>query len=366
MKPNNFICNLKPYVPIAHKVWEISKEQEILKLDWNESSIPPSPRVIAALQQAVLNDNLHWYPNTHNTELLSLLSNYVKVPRECIEIFASSDCSHEFILQVFGSVGDKVCIVGPTYDNFRSRADGIGLQSIFFYTNKHGEIDFNIFDSFLASCQPKIVYICNPNNPTGTLHDVAKLELLIVKYPNILFIVDEAYYEFCGKSLVYLLSKTENLVITRTFSKAFGLASFRIGYCLSSAQNIVALNLLRNAKNISHLSQIAAIAALRDVEYMKSYVKEVGLARDFFIHALDSMRYFKPYPSRANFVFIQHDNIKELRMFLEKNNIFIRDYSHIVDNHCRISIGTRVQMQRVVGELEKFIKISNWSDDARE
>ncbi|WP_317398050.1 aminotransferase class I/II-fold pyridoxal phosphate-dependent enzyme [Helicobacter bilis] len=205
MKANSFIQNLKPYIPIAHKVWEISKKEEILKLDWNESSMSPSPKVLTALQQAILNDNLHWYPNTHNAELLALLSKYANVPSECVEIFASSDCSHEFILQVFGSVGDKVCIVAPTYDNFRSRADGIGLQSVFFHTDEKGNIDFNLLDNFLANTQPKIVYICNPNNPTGTLHDILNLESLITKYGDMLFIIDEAYYEFCGKSVAYLL-----------------------------------------------------------------------------------------------------------------------------------------------------------------
>ncbi|MDY5950902.1 MAG: histidinol-phosphate transaminase [Helicobacter sp.] len=354
MKANSFIQNLKPYIPIAHKVWEISKKEEILKLDWNESSMPPSPKVLTALQQAILNDNLHWYPNTHNAELLALLSKYANVPSECVEIFASSDCSHEFILQVFGSVGDNVCIVAPTYDNFRSRADGIGLQSVFFHTDEKGNIDFNLLDNFLANTQPKIVYLCNPNNPTGTLHDILNLELLTTKYGDILFIIDEAYYEFCGKSVAYLLPNIQNLIITRTFSKAFGLASFRIGYCLSSAQNIAALNLLRNAKNITHLSQVAAIAALKDKEYMESSVKEVILAREFFINALDSMREFKLYPSNANFVFIQHRDINGLKMFLEKRNIFIRDYSHIVDKHCRISIGTREQMQCVVREIKRF------------
>ncbi len=126
-------------------------------------------------------------------------------------------------------------------------------------------------------------YICNPNNPTGTLHDILKLESLITKYGDMLFVIDEAYYAFCGKSVAYLLPNIQNLIITRTFSKAFGLASFRIGYCLSSAQNIAALNLFRNAKNITHLSQVAAIAALKDKEYMESYVKEIVL----FLNALD-------------------------------------------------------------------------------
>ncbi len=359
MQPNNFIQTLKPYIPISHKVWEIPNKQKILKLDWNESSIPPSPQVISALINAIENDNLHWYPNTRNKKLLKLLGEYVGFSDKHVEIFASSDCAHEFILQVFAMPYDDICIVAPTYDNFRSRAEGIGLKIHFFYTQDNGNLNFTELDYFLTLQKPKILYICNPNNPTGILHDVDLLKQLIIKHNHILFIIDEAYYEFCGVSLTYLLSYVNNLIITRTFSKAFGLASFRIGYCISTPQNITTLNLLRNAKSVAHLAQVAAFAALRDKAYMASYVKEVILARQDFIMALDSMENFKVYPSHANFVFVAHDNIAKLRLFLENQNIFIRDYSHIVAKHCRISIGTRKQMQDVVKTIKEFINQYN-------
>lgn len=356
MQPNNFIQTLKPYIPIAHKIWEIQDQSNIIKLDWNESTLPPSPKVFSALQHALQNDKLHWYPNTKNQKLLNLLSTYTELPNECIEIFASSDCVHEFILQVFGAAGESVCIIAPTYDNFRSSAQGRGLETMFFYTDESGHINWETLDSFLESNQPNMLYLCNPNNPTGTLHDIASLQTLISRYVNTLFIIDEAYYEFCGVSIAKRAQNTENLIVTRTFSKAFGLASFRIGYCLSTPQNIAALNRLRNPKNIPHFSQIAAIAALEDIAYMQAYVKEVLEARGEFLKALDSMQGFRAYCSQANFIFLQCDKVDELCVFLESNNIFIRNYTHILPNHCRISIGTKEQMQEVVKYLQIFCK----------
>lgn len=354
MQPNIFIQTLKPYIPIAHKIWEIPNHKDILKLDWNESTLPPSPQVLLALHKALENDHLHWYPNTKNDTLLQLLSTYTKLPSSCIETFASSDCAHEFILQVFAMAGDRVCIIAPTYDNFRSSAQGRGLQSVFFHTNS-GNIEWEKLDTFLESNAPQMLYICNPNNPTGTLHDTNALTKLIQKYADIMFIVDEAYYEFCGISLAHIVPHTPNLIITRTFSKAFGLASLRIGYVLSTAQNITALNRLRNAKNIPHLSQIGAIAALENIAYMQDYVKEVKQGRQYFLQVLGEMRDLYVYPTEANFVFLRYDKAENLCEFLESKHIFIRNYAHILPSHCRISIGTKAQMQKVAHYMQDFI-----------
>lgn len=354
MTPNKYITALKPYRPIPHSIWNMKNLNQVLKLDWNESTIPPSPKVFAALQNALTKSNLHWYPNTHNIELLEQISLYTQLPQECIEVFASSDCAHEFILQVFAMPQDTICIIAPTYDNFRARAEGIGLKTLFFQTQDDYMLDFDALDSFLCINKPKIVYLCNPNNPTGTLHNINALTHIITKHKHILFVIDEAYYEFCKQSVIALLPHTHNLIITRTFSKAFGLASFRIGYCLSSKTNIDSLNKLKNPKSITHFSQIAAHVALQDIDYMTKYVDEVTLAREQFTKNLRLLSDFKIYPSQANFVLVKYPYIHKILDFLQLRQIFIRDYSHILPNHCRISIGTREQMDYVAQTLKEY------------
>ena len=348
MTINKFIENLKPYIPIPHKIWEQDNQREILKIDWNESTIAPSPKVINALQYFLTNGNLNWYPNTHNNALYSELSKYCNMDSKNIEIFASSDCLHEYILSVFLNVGDKVCIVAPTYDNFRARAQGIGIETLFFDLDCDFNIDFRQFYDYLKHNVPQMVYICNPNNPTGKAYDKEQLKHLIKEFSNILFVIDEAYFEFCQITFSDCLVDFKNLIITRTFSKAFGLASFRIGYCLSQSQNIDLLNKLRNPKSISQFAQIAALYALKDIDYMQQYAQEVIESRAFFIESVHKIG-LKIYDSKANFVLLEYN--RNLCEALETKNIFIRNYSHIIPNHYRITIGTMSQMKRVLNAL---------------
>ena len=130
-----------------------------------------------------------------------------------------------------------------------------------------------------------MVYICNPNNPTGNVHSKEYIEYLLEEYPDTLFLVDEAYYEFSGITVKDLVLRYDNLLISRTMSKAFALANFRLGYLIASKDNIQFINKIRNPKNLSTLAQEAACAALSDVDYMWRYVEEVKRGKAFSLDA---------------------------------------------------------------------------------
>lgn len=345
---NHYVQTLKPYIPTSHKVWEQPHKEKILKLDWNESTLPPSPLVTQALQEYLNTGVLQWYPDTKNTELYTLLAQYVGVDSNQIEVFGGSDCAHEYILQVFLDTNTKVLIVSPTYDNFRARAQGIGINTYFFPLSSDFSLNFEALNEAIINYTPQMVYVCNPNNPTGTAYCSTQLQNLIQAHPYTIFLIDEAYYEFCGQTLSHLTTTYKNLIITRTFSKAFGLASFRVGYCISHAQNITLINKLRNPKSLSAFAQIAATYALKDEQYMWAYVEEIKNAREWFNTQLDDLD-IKTYPSSANFILISH--IEDLYRLLEQHQIFIRDYRHIIPNHFRITIGTRTQMEKVIEVL---------------
>lgn len=365
MQANKDIQNLKPYLSIPHKIWNLdsktsntkkSKKLEILKLDWNESTISPSPKVIKSLINFIKNGNLNWYPNTQNLELLELLKKYCKQKSiQNIEIFASSDASHEAIIDTFLDKNSKICIITPTYDNFRARANSVGIKTLSFNLDNNFTLNITKLDTFLESNNIKMLYICIPNNPSGNIYDLQSLENLIAKHKHILFLIDEAYYEFCGITMSQICHKYDNVIITRTFSKAFGLASFRIGYCISNAENISSLRKLKNSKSVTMLSQIAAINALKSQKYMQEYVKKVTDSRIYFCKELDKMQiiYYKSY---ANFVLIKVKNVKNLVEFLESKMIFVRDYSHILPHCIRITIGTNKQMQKVIKFIRSYIE----------
>ena len=142
--PNKYLRNLKPYKLASHKVWSVTPEERttILKLDWNEASIPPSPKVKERIEK-ILNEPCFFnlYPTTYNDELHTLLSEYVDLPKENIQYFGSSDALHEYICKVFISVGDPVMILGPSYDNFRLTCQANGADVFFHYYN----YDFTFF-----------------------------------------------------------------------------------------------------------------------------------------------------------------------------------------------------------------------------
>ncbi|WP_139470519.1 pyridoxal phosphate-dependent aminotransferase [Campylobacter armoricus] len=353
---NKNIQELKPYVSIPHKIWELSDKNNILKLDWNEATIKPSKKVSRNIIEYMTSGFLNWYPNTKNTDLLQKIALYTnQLDYTYVEIFGSSDAAHEAIIDVFvDKEKDCIGIVSPTYDNFRARANGVGCKTIVFSLDDNFKLDFKALEVFLSKNKIKMLYLCYPNNPTGMLYDKNQIEQLIVKFPETMFLIDEAYYEFSEQSFMNLTQKYDNFIITRTFSKAFALASFRIGYVISHYKNIEAINKLRNSKNVSMLSQIAAMSALDDLEYMKKYVVEVNKAREFTVLSLKELGLYVYEKSVANFVLIKTEDVSELLKFLETKNIFIRNYSHIIPGHCRVSIGSLEQMKYFIGNVREF------------
>lgn len=361
--PNKYLRNLKPYKLASHKIWSVKPEErpEILKLDWNEASIAPSPkvkdRVMKILEEPCF---FNLYPTTYNDELMTLLSEYVGLPKENLQYFGSSDALHEYICKVFIGVGDPVMILGPSYDNFRLTCQANGAEVFFSYYNDDFSFSSEKFESDINKIEPAVVYICNPNNPTGNVHQQLYIEHLLNVFPDTLFLIDEAYYEFSGITCKDLVRKYDNILISRTMSKAFALANFRVGYLMGSKDNVQFVNRIRNPKNLTTFAQEAACGALSDTQYMWDYVDEVHSAMKKF--EFDMKKYsgsFVTIPSYGNFMMLKfpsYEKKKELLDYLADNNIFARDTTQAdcVMNCFRITIGTREQMKRVSCVIDKF------------
>lgn len=362
---NKYLRNFKPYAVASHKIWQVPENEKktILKLDWNEATIQPSPIVQERLLNLMNTDFLNLYPSTTNTELIYLLSEYTKLPKKNIQYFASSDSLHEYIAKMFISVGDPVLILWPSYDNFRLTAQVAGAHVMFFELDDDFSLNKQLFEDKIGQKEPSLVYICNPNNPTGLELSNEYIEFLVKKFPNTMFLLDEAYSEFGNVTCKDMVLKYDNILISRTLSKAFALANIRVGYLLASSENISFISSIRNPKNITTVSQEAAIGALSDINYMNKYVMEVKGTRDHFIKIINSKckRFFKAYPSQGNFVLIRCcDSLikKEIIAYLERRNIFIRNISQSknVEECVRVSIGLKEQMDIV---LNYFIEFSN-------
>lgn len=362
---NRYLRNFEPYRVASHKIWAVDEKSRssILKLDWNESTIEPSPKVKERLKKLIETDFLNYYPATYNCELYQKLSDYTELPIENIQYFASSDSLHEYIAKMFITVGDPVLIMWPSYDNFRLTAQVAGANLMFFEMDTDFCLDREKFKNEILDKEPSLVYICNPNNPTGQFIEKEYIEELLVQFPQTMFLIDEAYIEFSGGSCKNLVKHYDNILISRTMSKAFALANVRFGYLLASEKNIKYISSIRNPKNITTFTQEAVIGVLSDINYMKSYVSEVKKAKKMFINYMNNnfSDMIKIFPSEANFVLIRCINLdvkKQIIDYFENNDIFIRNVSQSksVEQCLRITVGTSEQMEIVQKEFRNLFK----------
>jgi histidinol-phosphate aminotransferase len=354
---NKYLRNLAPYKVASHKIWEVPREEreQMLKLDWNEATIPPTPLVHENLSKLVNQQDVYFlYPSTNNTQLLDLLASYNELPKENIQYFASSDSLHEYLVRMFVGVGDPILILGPTYDNFRLTCESQGAQIFYHNYSSSFELDKLDFEDKIKEITPSLVYICNPNNPTGNVLDKDYLLDLIVAFQDTIFLIDEAYFEFYGQTIASYVLTHSNLFVTRTFSKAFALANFRAGYLISSTENIQQISKIRNPKNFTTFTQEAVIAVLTDLPYMYAYVDEVVKVRAMFKEELIKSSLVREiYPSEGNFLLIAFTDF-DVKMSvydaLSNHNIFVRNLTHskLLINTLRITIGTKTQMERVL------------------
>lgn len=354
--------SIRPYKVASHEIWSYDSEHRkgILKLDWNEATVSPSPQVYEALKKLVdVGDFYNLYPQTNNRELFGLLSSYLNIPKENIQYFASSDSLHEYVSKCFIEAGSLVTIIWPSYDNFRLTAELAGANIDYYHYKDNFIFDEDDFIAHLRIIKPTLVYLCNPNNPTGNLVANIYIESLLNTFPDTMFLIDEAYSEFAGVSAKELTLRYENIIISRTMSKAFALANFRFGYAISSKKNISLLSMIRNPKNISTFSQVAVCAALKDVDYVKSYVNEVNHAKEILIEELQNCSQIKCFPGHGNFILIKvnagEGERNRLWSILKENNIYVRLLEQDVSlRECiRITVGTQNQMKKVIGIIKK-------------
>lgn len=362
---NKYLRNFVPYSVASHKIWQVppNERERVLKLDWNEATIPPSPAVTKRIKELMKHNFLNYYPATYNEEILNGLSGYLDIPQENLQYFASSDSLHEYISKLFITVGDPVFLLWPSYDNFRLTAEVAGARIIYFHYNADFTLNKETLEKSIDEHEPSLVYMCNPNNPLGTVLENEYIEQLIEKYPETMFLIDEAYNEFSGESVKRLTISHDNILISRTMSKAFGLANVRFGYLIASKKNINYISNIRNPKNITTFAQEAILGALSDVDYMYRYVDEVKKVRDDFVYRLNTVygHVFTAYKSEGNFVLVRCRSLAckaEVLSYFEQNNIYVRDVRHTenITDCFRITIGTGKQMMIVFHVIEAFMK----------
>jgi len=357
--PEN-IEKLIPYVP-GKPVEELEREMGIknaVKLASNENPLGPSPKGLEMMKKYI--KNLHRYPEGGCYYLAKKLAQKLKVSMDNIVFGNGSNEVLELVGRTFYEAGDEILFSQYAFIVYKLVAQSLGAK----FTEVKAKGLGHDLDAFVKAITPKtkIIYLANPNNPTGTMFGKKAFEKFMSKVPsNCLVVLDEAYAEYVDDddypSGLDYLKKYKNLIIVRTFSKIYGLAGLRVGYGIMDKQLANFMNRVREPFNVNTLAQFAALGALDDKEHVRK-TKEVtnkGFALFYKLFDELGLEYEKSY---GNFVLLKTPNGgMEFYNALLKEGVIVRPVGgYGLPQYVRVSIGTDKENQRFIKAVRKILK----------
>jgi histidinol-phosphate aminotransferase len=323
---------------------------DVAKLDQNENPYGCSPKVQAALA------NYSWYhvyPDPEHRVLRDRIADYAGVPPEHIVVGNGSDELLELTLRLFVEPGDRVLSASPTFGFYSTVAFYAGAEYVTVPRGPTFEVDVDVTRKGIDG-RTKVVLVASPNNPTGNLTGRETIAALLEL--GLIVVVDEAYYEFAGQTAVdwFRERQPENLIVLRTFSKWAGLAGLRLGYGIYPARIAELLRAYKPPYSVGQAAEVAGLASLDDVDYLKSTVQRIVSERARLSTALTETGLFRPYPSEANFVFadVVGRPPVEVQRHLAERAILVRRYvGPRLDQSLRISVGRPEHTDRLLTAL---------------
>ncbi len=322
-------------------------------LDFNERTLPPPLKVQKAIQDFLTTNKLQVYPEYGGLE--KKLAKYVGVNADQIMITNGSDQAIDIIFRTFTKTDDTVIIPTPSFAMFYQSAQIMG-NKILTPLYKKADLSFPINEVLgMINKSVKLIVVCNPNNPTGTLVSINDIKKIAQKASNSIVLVDEAYFEFSGVSAVPLINKYPNIIVTRTLSKAFGLASLRVGYIVASNIYINEFLKIRGPYDVNMVALSAAFASLEDFKKIQNYVDEVMTKAKPMVEEFFNKNDVTYYSSSANFILFKPNN-NQVGRLLKENGILLRPQDKTnIENTLRVSIGTVKQMKQFIEVYENVI-----------
>jgi len=298
--------------------------------------------------------NLNRYPDPNQTELKKAISQLKNIPAENIFIGNGSDEPIDLLFRIFCTPEkDRILLCPPTYGMYEVAANINAIGALRIPLTYEFQLDIDAIKRVNDMEQFKLIFLCSPNNPTGnTLKDV---ETVLHFFTGIV-VIDEAYIDFSSNpSFIEKLSVYPNLVILQTLSKAWGLASVRVGMAFASNEIISLMTKVKPPYNVSQLNQEAALEALKNRTAIQAQTEEIIAQRTFLEQALTQLKCItKIYPSDANFLLVEVDNASALYTYLIEGNIITRNRHSVVNNCIRITIGTATENQGLIDALNTY------------
>lgn len=349
MKWEDNVRKVIPYV-----AGEQPNKPNMIKLNTNECPYPPAPGVAKALE-ALNADALRLYPDPNTTGLVAALAEYYGVEPEQVFVGVGSDDVLSMAFLTFFNSDKPILFPDVTYSFYDVWAD---LYKIPYKTCALDE-NWHIRPQDYKQPNGGVIFP-NPNAPTGVMEGMDTIEEILNANRDVVVIVDEAYVDFGGVSVLPLLEKYDNLLVVQTFSKSRAMAGMRIGFAIGNKQLIQYLNDAKfsfNSYTMNYPSQMAGVEAVKDEEYFKATVQKIINTRERTKKELAELGFTFP-DSMTNFIFASHKTVpaKEIFQALREADVYVRYWNKPrIDNSLRITVGTDEEMDRLLEFLKRFL-----------
>ena len=331
--------------------------RELLRLDFNENTLACSPKVREVLG-SISAGELTRYPEREPVE--TIVAAYLGLSARQVALTNGVDEAIHVVFEAFLEAGDELLLPVPTYTMYEVYASATDARIV--TVQAADDLQFP-FDRLLAAITPKtkIIAIANPNSPSGSAATRAQLLEIARRAPHAVLLVDEAYFHFHGETVIDQIDGFPNLFVTRTFSKAYGLAGLRIGVLAGPVELMRWVRRVLSPYSVNSLALACLPSALEDTAYIEWYVGEVLAARAEFEASLDAVK-LRRWPSRANFILVDiGPRHVEFVHAMRADGVLVRDRSNDpgCDGRVRITIGTREQMRQAIEALNQAVASLN-------
>ena len=327
-----------------------------IKINANESTLNLPPLVEDRIMNRLSHVAFNRYPNEEYYDLVEQIAKNFSVDKNQILLGNGSSEIIEKVFHAFGGDNQKILYPAPSFSMYKIYAKSAEAVGVEFNLDKNFDLNVDEFIEKIRAENINLAVVCNPNNPTGNILSVDDIEK-IAKNIDCAFLVDEAYIEFFGKSAVNLVRKYKNLIIARTFSKAYGLAGVRVGYMIADAEITKNISKIFMPYHMNTLSLAVAdiVFQMRD-EFVPRIQMTIAERKRMF-ERLSTIKNLEIFPSNTNFILIRHDKADELNKYLESLDIGVRFFTgnNLLKNCLRISIGTRAENDEVFDAIKNFL-----------
>ncbi len=324
-----------------------------LLLNANESSYNLKKEILEEVKDQLDNILFNRYPDETDQSLYEAYGKVIGVKPEQLLAGNGSDQMLGYMIGTFLGKGKKLYTLKPDFSMYDYYASSYEAEVEKYQIDEDGQFDIDDFIEAGKEKEVGLVMFSNPNNPTGHCLNNEEILKIAEGFKEIPVVIDEAYMEFAGESIVNYVSQYDNLYVTRTLSKAYGLAGIRLGFLIGNEENMKQLKEGFVPYALNSITQMVGTVVLSHAEQYQDYIEEVKENRDEMYEKLQTYQTLKVYPSKANFIYGRCANKERLLQLFNEADITIRTYS---DDSFRLTIGTKEENQQVLAVLDAYEK----------